>query len=129
ADQLASRSVPDQDVGDWPSYPETILRFLTEPSLEIDLRQHPSSGLLRQLAAVGFAEPFAVVTAFDPKGRDLSPRENERRKQDLDRRLKAGGYRFAHVNACSPDHSHCECRVAVLMPQDKSISLARVREQ
>ena len=33
------------------------------------------------------------------------------------------------MDACSPDHAHCECSVAVLMPQEKAIELARELEQ
>jgi len=33
------------------------------------------------------------------------------------------------VDACSPDRSHCECSVAVVMEQKKAIDLARELEQ
>jgi hypothetical protein len=105
------------------------LRFSIEPPLEIDLREIPSERVLEHLKAAGFGRPFAVLTAFDPRGRDLSPDENEQRRRDLDRRLGNEGYKFAHVDACSPDRSHCECSVAVVMPQDKAIALARELEQ
>ena len=123
------RSTPDQHDPDWPRYPETILRFQIEPALEIDLRQTPSERDLAQLAAAGFNRPFAVLTAFDPRGHDLSPGENEQRKHDLDRRLTSKGYDFAHVDACSPDGSHCECSVAVVMSQEDALALARELEQ
>jgi hypothetical protein len=123
------RSTPDQHDPDWPRYPETILTFSIEPAVEIDLRETPSERALAQLAAAGFGQPFAVLTAFDPRGHDLSPAENEKRKRALDRRLSAEGYRFANVDACSPDRSHCECSVAVVMPQAKAIELARELEQ
>jgi hypothetical protein len=123
------RSTPDQHDPDWPRYPETVLTFATEPMVEIDLREIPSERALEQLAAAGFGQPFAVLTAFDPRGQDLSPTENESRKRNLDRRLRAEGYKFADVDACSPDRSHCECSVAVVMPQAKAIDLARELEQ
>jgi hypothetical protein len=100
------------------------LRF-SEPPVEIDLREIPSGDVLKQLAVAGFGRPFAVVTAFDPRGRDLSPAENQQRKRDLNRRLRKDGYKFASVDACSPDRSHCECSVAVVMPRDKAIELGR----
>ena len=123
------RSTPEQHDPDWPRYPETILSFSTQPAVEIDLRELPSERVLAKLEAAGFGQPFAVLTAFDPRGRDLSPAENEKRRSDLDRRLKTEGYRFAHVDACSPDRSHCECSFAVVMPQNKAIDLARELEQ
>ena len=123
------RSTPEQQDPDWPRYPETILSFSTKPLVEIDLRGIPPARSLADLAAAGFGQPFAVLTAFDPHGRDLSREENEKRRRDLDARLRAEGYKFAQVDACSPDRSHCECSVAVVMPQEKAIELAHELEQ
>jgi hypothetical protein len=123
------RSTPEQHDPDWPRYPETILSFSTTPAVEIDLREIPSESALAKLDAAGFGQPFAVLTAFDPRGRDLSPAENEKRRRQLDQRLTMEGYKFAYVDACSPDRSHCECSVAVVMPQEKVLALARELEQ
>ncbi|PYO09640.1 MAG: hypothetical protein DMD30_05335 [Gemmatimonadetes bacterium] len=123
------RSPPDQHDPDWPRYPETILSFSTEPKVEIDLRELPSERTRAQLGAAGFGGPFAVVTAADPCGQDLSAADNEQRRRDLDQRLRVEGYRFAHVDACSPDLTHCESSVAVVMPKEKAIELARELEQ
>jgi uncharacterized protein DUF3293 len=123
------RSTPEQHDPDWPRYPETILGFSTNPAVEIDLREIPSVQAIAGLAAGGFGQPFAVLTAFDPRGRDLSAAENEARRRDLDARLEGSGYRFVSVEACSPDRAHCECSVAVVMPQQKAIALARELEQ
>ena len=123
------KSTPDQHDPDWPRYPETVLSFSTQPTVEIDLREIPSENTLTQLRRAGFGEPFAILTAFDPRGRNLSSEENEQRKRALDRRLASSGYRFAHVDSCSPDRSHCECSVAVVMPLEKALDLARESEQ
>ena len=123
------RATPDQHDPDWPRYPETILDFATTPPVRIDLREIPSDGAVRDLESAGLAGPFAIITAFDPRGENLSPDENERRKRDLDEVVRARGYKFAQVDCCSPDRSHCECSVAVLMPQDKAVDLARELEQ
>jgi hypothetical protein len=123
------RSTPDQHDPDWPRYPETILSFSTQPAVEVDLREIPTESVLAKLEAAGFGQPFAVLTASDPRGRDFSPAENEKRRRELDRRLTADGYKFVHVDACSPDRSHCECSVAVRMPQEKAVDLARDMEQ
>jgi hypothetical protein len=123
------RSTPEQHDPDWPRYPETILSFSTQPTVEIDLREIPSGDALAQLRAAGFGDPFAILTAFDPRGENLSREENEKRRCDLDRRLATEGYKFAHVDACSPDRSHCECSVAVVMPQGKAIDIARELDQ
>lgn len=123
------RSTPDQHDPDWPRYPETILTFSTKPKLEIDLRAVPPDKTLTDLKSIGFGDPFAVLTAFDPRGHDLSQSENERRRRGLSARLARSGYRFVDVDACSPDRSHCECSVAVVMPQDEAVALARELEQ
>jgi hypothetical protein len=49
--------------------------------------------------------------------------------QELERRLRSNSYRFAQVDACSPDKAHCECSVAVIMPQEKALDLAREMQQ
>jgi hypothetical protein len=99
------------------------------PPVEIDLRQIPSDSALAQLRVAGFGERFAIITAFDPQGRNLSDTENQQRKCELDRRISATGYRFMQVDCCSPDRSHCECSVAVTMPQGEALELAREMEQ
>lgn len=122
-------STPDAHDPDWPLYPETILSFATSPRVEIDLREIPPSNMLKKLRQAGLGDPFAIMTAHDPRGQDLSAEENEERKRALDRRLMADGYRFAHVDCCSPDRKHCEASVAVAMPRDDAIKLAIELEQ
>jgi hypothetical protein len=120
---------PDQQDPDWPRYPETILAFATTPAVEIDLRGIPSEAAIGALKAAGLGQPFAIVTAFDPRGENLSPAENVKRTEMLDARLRSSGYRFVPVDCCSPDKSHCECSFAVAMPQDEALDLARELEQ
>ena len=119
------RSTPSQHDPDWPRYPETILTFSTSPLVEIDLRTIPSDETLTSLRKIGFGEPFAVVTAFDPRGSELSRAENEKRSRRLNNKLARSGYKFVEVDACSPDRSHCERSLAVAMPQSAAINLAR----
>jgi|SRR5687767_850829 len=123
------KSAPDAHDPDWPKYPETILSFATEPPIEIDLRAIPSRDALSGLAGAGLAEPFAIMTAFDPRGENLSAEENEKRRWLLEERLTRLGHRFVNVDCCSPDRSHCECSVAVIMPQEDAIALAKELEQ
>jgi hypothetical protein len=122
-------TTPDSRDPDWPKYPETILSFSTTPPVEIDLRTIPSAAVIAALGAAGLGNPFAVVTAFDPRGENLPAAENEQRTRDLERRLAKNGHRFAGLDCCSPDRSHCECSFAVEMPQQEAIELARELEQ
>ena len=125
----AMSATPDQQDPDWPRYPETVLEFATEPAVEIDLREVPSEKAIAALAEAGLDEPFAIMTAFDPRGENLSATENEKRRQEQEQRLRSSGYRFAQVDCCSPDGSHCECSAAVIMTQEQALDLARELEQ
>lgn len=123
------RTTPDQHDPDWPRYPETVLTFATKPKLEIDLRHSLSESALSGLKRIGLANPFAVLTAFDPRGVDLPTEENEKRRRALNDQLQRSGYKYVEVDACSPDRTHCERSVAVVMPQREAIALARQLEQ
>jgi hypothetical protein len=123
------KSTPDAHDPDWPKYPETILTFATEPPVEIDLRAIPPRDALNALADAGLRDPFAIMTAFDPRGENLSDEENEERRRLLEQRLTGLGHGFVNVDCCSPDRSHCECSVAVVMPQEDAIALAKELEQ
>lgn len=122
-------STPDQHDPDWPKYPETVLHFATDPKVTIDLRRVPGAEDLSALRAIGLAEPFVVVTAFDPRGKNLPREENDARAARLESRLRASGFAFTRVDACSPDGEHCECSVAVKMPREDAVKLARELEQ
>lgn len=123
------RSTPDELDPDWRNYPETVLTFSTTPPVAIDLREVVSDKTLADLATIGLDSPFTVMTAYDPRGHDLSKAENEARRGALHQRLKESGYKFVEVDACSPDRSHCECSVAVVMAQDAAVELAKELEQ
>jgi hypothetical protein len=129
AERMDSTSTPDQHDPDWPKYPETVLEFSTTPAIEIDLRQPVTPEAITLLQTIGLGSPFAIMTAYDPRGKDLPSSENEKRRRRLNERLAANGYRFVQVDCCSPDRSHCECSVAVVMPQEAALDLARELEQ
>ncbi len=120
---------PDQHDPDWPRYSETILRFDTTPEVSIDLRAVVSAAGLEALHRIGLSEPFAVMTAFDPRGENLPPEENDRLSRKLDGRLSEMGLEFTRVDACSPDGGHCECSVAAKMAQADAVKLGIEFEQ
>lgn len=78
---------------------------------------------------VGLDEPFAVMTAFDPRGQNLTREENDQLAARLEERLRGTGREFLRVDACSPDGKHCECSVAVKMPRKDAVALAAEFEQ
>src|SRR5688500_20320988 len=73
------KSTPDAHDPDWPKYPETVLTFATQPPIEIDLRAIPPRVALTSLARAGLGKPFAIMTAFDPRGEHLRSEQNEHR--------------------------------------------------
>lgn len=120
---------PDELDPDWHRYPDTVLHFRTDPAVRVDLREPVGREMAAALEAIGLPGPFAVVTAHDPRGRDEDADVNERRAERLDERLLALGADFLHVDACSPDGSHCEASVAALIEREQATVLAREFEQ
>jgi hypothetical protein len=111
----------------WSSYPETVLYFPGD--IMVDLRVEVTRSLREGLGAIGFDEPFAVLTAFNPRGVDTDEAENNRRQDELEAELKSSGDVFVRVDACSPDRSHCECSVALLAEFNRAIEIAKRWEQ
>jgi hypothetical protein len=118
------KKTPDQHDPDWPRYPETILRFAAEPRISIDLRRIVTEVEKASLIRIGLDGPFAVITAFDPRGMNFPSEENAQRAEQLEERLRELGHFFVLVDACSPDGEHCESSVAVRMPKSGAVSLA-----
>lgn len=114
---------------DWHRYPDTVLRFRTDPAVRVDLREPAGPETVAALESIGLSGSFAVLTAHDPRGRDEDADVNERRAKRLNERLQALGADFLHVDACSPDGSHCEASVAALIEREQATSLAREFEQ
>ena len=120
---------PDELDPDWHRYPDTVLHFRTDPPVRVDLREPVGREAMAALGSIRLSGPFAVLTAHDPRGRNEDVEVNERRAAMLDERLRAVGARFVHVDACSPDGSHCEDSVAALIEREQATMLAREFEQ
>jgi hypothetical protein len=113
----------------WSSYPETVLHFAGDPEVMVDLREEVPPATRKGLGALGLGEPFGVLTAFNPRGVDIDPAENERRMKELEAELESAGDFFVRLDACSPDKSHCECSVALRSSRDRVLDIARRWEQ
>lgn len=120
---------PDELDPDWHRYPDTVLHFRTDPAVRVDLREPVVPDAVAAMDSMGLSGPFAVLTAHDPRGRDEDADVNERRAERLDDRLLALGVEFIHVDACSPDGSHCEASVAAVIEREQATALAREFEQ
>jgi hypothetical protein len=130
-------TTPERLDPDWTRYPNTILVFdgssvdsgAPGAELRVDLRVPIGAAARRALATLGLREPFAVLTAYDPQGRDLDPGENQRRADVLESELRQRGVNYVQVDACSPDGRHCECSVAVVIPRADAVALATRHQQ
>lgn len=78
---------------------------------------------------MGLAGSFAVMTAHDPYGRDLSVEENRILQTRLEKEIRAAGLHFIRVDACSIDREHCECSLAIEMDQKRAVEVAARYEQ
>ncbi|HKG96009.1 MAG TPA: DUF3293 domain-containing protein [Gemmatimonadaceae bacterium] len=129
---------PDQEK--WKQYPNTVLEFSTAPALRIDLRKPVESEAVEGLRAIGLTGPFAVLTAENPCGEnvedaptdrqaDAREERNERRTGRLEAELLRRGTTFARVDGVSPDGSYREHCLAILLPEDQAVELAKQLDQ
>lgn len=120
---------PEQIDPDWARYAETVLSFSGDHTCEFDLREILPEGAFAEFRARGFQDTFAVLTAHDPYGRDLTPGENRDLQNRLESELASSKVHFVRVDACSVDRKHCECSVAINVPQTMAIQIAARYEQ
>lgn len=109
-------------------YAATVLEFNRDPEQVVDLRRPISEAEARLLAGLGLDGPFAVVTAWNPRGRSSHP-DNDARQAELEATLRARGIRFVAVDGCSPDRTHREASVAAAIPEGEARRLALEWEQ
>lgn len=93
---------PDAREGHWSRYPETVLKFATDPEIDVDLRSSIESPVRDALRAIGLDGKFAVLTAYNPHGETIDRDTNDARSRELEAELKSSGEKFIRVDACSP---------------------------
>lgn len=113
----------------WSSYSETVLIFAGEPEMVIDLRAPVLPAAKQALEAIGLNSPFAVLTSFNPHGKNLTDAENDRRFSALEAELDRLALKYVVLAGCSPDRAHCERSVAVCMERPEALDIARHWEQ
>lgn len=109
-------------------YAATVLEFDRNPERAIDLRRPVSDAGRRLLREHGLAEPFGVVTAWNPRGRPDHP-ENDARQAELEASLDARGIHWRALDGCAPDRTHREASVAAVLPEAEARGLAVEWEQ
>ena len=124
----------------WRAYPNTVLTFAAPAPLRIDLRQPLDDDQRRALAAAGWSNAFAVLTAENPRGDNTddeptgsqaarNERANRERRHTLHETLAARHVRARDVEGSAPDGSYTERCVAIDVPLQGAVELARDFDQ
>jgi hypothetical protein len=120
----------------WAQYPCTILEFAPPQSLRIDLRKPLGTAERAVLASLGLDRPFAVLTAENPLGENTedeptkaqqaaSDRRNDTRRAELEAELRKSGIEFQPCDGVAADGDYREQGVAVVLPREQAVMLAR----
>lgn len=120
----------------WAQYPCTILEFAPPDRLRIDLRQPLGSAERATLASLGLDRPFAVLTAENPLGENAEDKptaaeevatdlRNAARNSALEAELRKTGVEFQPCDGVAPDGEYREHGVAVVLPREQAVMLAR----
>lgn len=124
-----SAAVPPGDDPRWSHYPETVLHFGGPLDSAVDLRSPLSARVRKQLSSLGASSEFAVVTAFNPHGVDVTDEENVRRHSALCDELEAADIPSVTAAGASPDGAHLEEGFAIWVSRDRARDLATRYEQ
>ena len=131
--------MPDDDkLADdkWAQYPCTILEFTPPDRLRIDLRRPLGTAERATLSALGLDRPFAVLTAENPMGENAedepseaqeaaTERRNAARREELEAELRRSGIEYQPCDGVAPDGDYREHGVAVVIPREQAVMLAR----
>lgn len=120
----------------WAQYPCTILEFAPPDRLRIDLRKPLGASERATLAALGLDRPFAVLTAENPMGENAedkpteaqeaaTERRNMTRREELEAELRRAGVEYQPCDGVAPDGEYREQGVAVVLPREQAVMLAR----
>ncbi len=121
---MEPRRRPEDDPG-WALYPQTVIHLRRGRRWAcIDCRRPVDAAVLRELAALGLAGAFRVLTACHPGGAALGPAEDRRRTARLARRLRSRGQRPVRADGASPDGRHVEPGWAVAIPAEAAHAIA-----
>jgi hypothetical protein len=113
----------------WLLYPNTILEFHTATPFTIDLRQPLTSRARESLFANHLDQPFAVITACNPRGRRASDLDNTRLAGQLEAQVRQRGLSIVHVDGVSPDGNHRESSIAIKFSCEDATAFANQYQQ
>jgi hypothetical protein len=122
--------VTPSDDQKWERFAETLLELHgSTGTITVDLRRPLGVSMRERLAELGPLGEFAVVTAANPKGEQVSPAENEVRHERLRAAIVRDGAYFIRADGVSPDGSHRERGFAVWTSRQGGKRLAVEFEQ
>lgn len=114
----------------WERFENTILELLSPSGLiTVDLRRKLSAEMHERLAEIGPPGEFAVVTAANPKGENVTAAENDVRYERLRAVVVRDGVYFVRADGVSPDGRHRERGFAVWAGRQACAKLAAEFEQ
>lgn len=108
---------------DWKQFPDTLLTF-PNTGRSIDLTRPVGPPEREVLDALGLLQPFAVVTACNPRGTLLGPVDNRRREAILGAIVRKRFPAAVRVDGTSRDGAHIEPGWAIVTPLPDATSLA-----
>jgi len=113
----------------WLQYPNTILEIHTPTPFAIDLRQRLSFDAREHLRINSLDAPFAIITAYNPRGHRHSDVDNTRLAGQFETQLQQRGLRVVRVDGVSPDRTHRESGIAVKLTREDATALAAHYQQ
>ncbi len=119
---------PTDDPG-WAAYADTILLVHGPSPAEVDLARPLGAKEHAVFHAAGLPGCFGLVTAENPRGRDVAPDENAERRARFGAELAALGAQPVRVDGQSRDRRRAEIGVALSWPLAAVRDLARRWEQ
>ncbi len=119
----------DDTAEGWGGFASTVLHFDIAHPFSVDLRTPVTPEQLLDLGRIGLGRPFGVVSAEDPMGVTQPPDVNLVRSRKLERDAVNAAASCVAIDACSPDHSHCERSIAIPLAVGDVVALAREYDQ
>ena len=69
-------------------------------------------------------DEFAIITAYNPEGKIITPNGNKKRHKKLLTKVKLSGWSYAALTGCNNDYSHQEHGLAISLEIKEAVNLA-----